>query len=280
LLGRALGQKLSEAFGQPVVIDNRPGAGGSIGTAAAAKAPADGYTLLLSYVGTFAISPWLSKDVGYDPIKDFSHISLATTQPNVVVVNPRVPANNLKELAALAKSHPDRLTYAAPSGIGQMGGELFQILSHTKMVFIPYKGGGPAAIDLVGGHIDLMYAGPSAFMPMIKSGKLRAIAVAGPNRVPAIPDVLTAKESGFPDFEVNGWYGVAAPANTPRDVIAKLNAEIARALAAPDVKDRLVTAGLDVKSSSPDAMESFVRAEHARWGKVIRTNAIKAEFAQ
>lgn len=276
-VARHVATELSAALGQQVVIENRPGAQGSVGAAAAAKAPPDGYTILLSFVGTLAMNPWIYKETGYDPLKDFAHITLATSQPPLVVVNPRVPASNLKELAALAKTRPDRLSYASSSSSGQLTGELFKLLTHTKLVHVPYKGGGPAMIDVVGGHVDLMFASPPSSMPMVKAGKLRAIAVAGPKRLAVLPDVMTAQESGFTNFEVNGWYGFAAPANTPREIIVRLNTEIARVLASPAVRDRLMAEGLEPKSNSPEEMTSYVRAEYERWGKVVKAARLNPE---
>jgi len=277
LLARTLGAKISEPLGQQVVVENRSGAQGNIGTSVAAKSPPDGYTILLSYVGTFAINPWLYQNVGYDPLKDFSHVSLATVQPYVVVVNPGVPVKNLKELADLARSRPDRLTFASSAAAGQLAGELFKILTNTKMLHIPYKGAGPAVIDLIGGHVDLMFASPTSSIPQVKGGKLRALAVTAPARISALPDVPTSKESGFPDFEISGWYGVAAPANTPRDIVMRLNSEFARALKSKDVREHLLTDGLEAKSSSPEEMAAFVKSEFDRWGKVVKASGMRVE---
>lgn len=277
LLARVIAQELTTALGQQVVVENRSGAQGSVGAAAVAKSPADGYTILLSFVGILAMNPWIYKETGYDPLKDFSHITLATSQPPLVVVNPRVPASNLKELAALAKARPDGLSFASSSSSSQLTGELFKLLSGTKIVHVPYKGGGPAMIDVVGGHVDLMFASPPSSMPMVKAGKLRAIAVAGPKRLAAIPEVMTARESGFPDFDVNGWYAVSAPANTPREIVARLNTEIGRVLNSATVRDRLMTDGLEPKTNSPEEMTSYVRAEYERWGKVVKAARLRPE---
>ena len=277
LLARIISQELASSLGQQVVIENRAGAQGNIGAAAVAKSPADGYTILLSFVGILAMNPWIHKDPGFDPFKDFSHITLATSQPPLVVVNPRVPATNLKELTALAKARPDGLSFASSSSSGQLTGELFKLLSGARIIHVPYKGGGPAMIDVVGGHVDLMFASPPSSMPMVKAGKLRAIAVAGPKRLPAIPNVMTAKESGFPEFDVNGWYAVSAPANTPREIVSRLNAEISRALNSAAVREKLMTEGLDPKTTSPEEMTTYLRAEYERWGKVVKAAQIKSE---
>jgi len=277
MAARTISAKLVEPLGQQVIVENRGGAQGSIGTAAAAKSSADGYTMLLSYVGTFAINPWLYKDVGYEPLKDFAHVTLITTQPYVVVVNPRVPAKNLKELAAIAKTKPDLLTFASSASVGQLAGELFKLLTNTKMLHVPYKGAGPAVIDLMGGHVDLMFASPTGSVPQVKSGKLRALAVTAPTRLSALPEVPTSRELGFPDFEISGWYGIAVPANVPKDIVAKLNNLIGRALEAADVKDRLMTQGLEAKGSSPEETTALAKSELDRWGKVIKASGVRGD---
>ena len=277
LLGRTLGLKLAAAMGQQVIVENRAGAQGNIGTVAGAKAAPDGYTIVLSYVGTFAMNPWLYKNVGFDPIKDFAQVSLASVQPYVVVVNPVVPVKNLKELGVLSRSSPERLSFGSSASAGQLAGEFFNVLTKSKMLHIPYKGAGPAMIDLLGGHIDLMFASPASSVPQVKSGKLRALAVTAPTRLTALPDVPTSRESGFGEFEINGWYGVAAPANTPRDIVVKLNTEIARALKTNDVQERLMNDGLEGKSNSADEMTAFVKSELDRWGQVIKAAGIRPE---
>ena len=277
LLARTLAAKISEPLGQQVVVENRPGAQGNIGTALAAKSAPDGYTIALSFVGTFAINPALYNNVGYDPLKDFSHVTLATVQPYVVVVNPGVPAKNLKELAALARTRADRLTFGSSAAAGQMAGELFKLLTKSKMIHVPYKGAGPAAIDLMGGHIDLMFSTPTGAVPHVKSGRIRALAVTAPTRLSALPEVLTSKESGFPEFEISGWYGVALPVNTPREIVMRLNSEITRALNSNDVRERLSMDGLEPKTNSPDEMTAFAKSEFDRWSKVVKASGTKAE---
>ncbi len=277
LLARTLSAKLSDPLGQQVVVENRPGAQGNIGTSIAAKSPPDGYTIVLSYVGTLAINPWLYKNVGYDPLKDFMQITIATVQPYVVVVNPRVPSANLKELATLARTQPDRLTFGSSAAAGQLAGELFKVLTKTKMVHVPYKGAGPAVIDLMGGHIDLMFSTPAASVPQVRAGRIRALAVTAPTRLSALPDVLTSRESGFPDFEIGGWYGVMAPANTPREMITRLHGEITRALKSNEVRQPLLAEGFETKSNSPEEMSAFVRSEYERWGKVVKASGAKSD---
>jgi len=277
LVGRAIAAKISEPLGQQVIVDNRPGAQGNVGTSVALKSPADGYTMVLSYVGTVAMNPWLYKSIGYDSQKDFAHISLATVQPYVVVANPVVPVKNLKELAALAKAQPGRLTFASSAAAGQLAGEFFKMLTNTSMLHIPFKGAGPAAINVMGGHVDLMFATPAGSVPQVKAGKLRALAVTASTRLDALPNVLTSKESGFPEFEISGWYGVAVPANTPKDIVMRLNTEIVNALKSSDVRDRLNNEGIEARSNSPDEMTAFAKSEYARWGKVIKSAGIKPE---
>ncbi len=275
-VARLVGQQLFEALGQQVVIDNRAGAQGNIGTAAVARAPADGYTILFSDFGLLAINPWVYNDVGFDPIKDFAQIGLVDTFPQIVVAHPGVPATNLKELAALAKAKPDRIVLAYAGVTGQLAGELFSILAGVKMLQVPYKGGGDAVTALLGGHVDVMIVIAPSAVPMVKAGKLRAIAVTGLTRLPSIPDVLTSKESGFPDFEVIGWHGLAAPANTPKDVVTRLNRDLNNVLRMPSVKDSFVARGFEAKSNSPEEMTNFVKSEHDRWGKVVKTAGIRA----
>lgn len=277
LVGRVVGLQLSEMYGQQVVIENRAGAQGNIGVVAVAKAPADGYAMLLFDAGVVTMNPWLYANVGFDPIKDFQYISLLAVQPILAVVNPGVPAKNLKELAALARAKPDLISFASGSGTGHLAGEFFKLLARVKMLHVPYKGGAPAAVDLAGGHVDLMFTAAPSAVPLVKAGKLRAIAVTGSTRLPALPDVLTSKESGFPDFEISGWNGLSVPANTPRDVIAKLNKDVANAIRMPAATDRLVSAGLEPKTGSPEEMTNMVKSELERWGKVVKAAGIKPQ---
>ncbi|MCC6535839.1 MAG: tripartite tricarboxylate transporter substrate binding protein [Burkholderiales bacterium] len=277
MAARTISAKLVEDLGQQIIIDNRGGAQGSIGTAVAAKAPADGYTMLLSYVGTFCINPFLYKEVGYDPLKDFAHVSLATVQPYVVVVHPGVPAKSLKDLVVLAKTRPDRLTFASSASVGQLAGEHFKLLTKTKMLHVPYKGAGPAVIDLMGGHVDLMFSSPTSAVPPVKSGRLRALAVTAPTRLNALPEVPTSRESGYPEFEISGWYGVAVPANTPKEIVHTLNGLLARALKSNEVRERLIREGLEAKANSPEEMTALVKSEVERWGSVVKASGAKAE---
>jgi tripartite-type tricarboxylate transporter receptor subunit TctC len=277
LFARLLASALTESLGQQVLVDNRAGAQGSIGLSLAAKSPPDGYTIALTEAGSVTMNPWLYANAGFDPVKDFSHISLGVTYPNVLVTNLGVPVKNLKELAALAKSKPGALTYASASALSQLTGALFQIVANVKMLEVPYKGAGPAAIDVAGGQVDMTFVTSASAIPMINAGKTRALVVTGPERLSALPNVPTSKESGFPAFVVLGWFGVATPANTPKDIIAKLNREIVAALKTPSIISKLQGAGLDPKSSSPEEMTEIVKADYVRWGKVVKTVGIKVQ---
>src|SRR6188474_359484 len=253
-LARALGQKISESLGHQVVIDNRTGANGNIGVEIAAKAPPDGHTIVLGYIANVAIMPSLYGKLPFDPVKDYEPVTLLATSPNVLVAHPSVKANNLKELIALAKAQPGKLNYASASvaSVGHLTGELVNQLAGVKMTHIAYKGSGQAVTDLLGGHIQLMYSGFSSVLPHIKSGKLKALAQTGAKRSPALPDVPTIAEQGFPKFEATAWYGVHAPAKTPKAIVSRLNAEIVKALKLPDVRERLTSLGFEIEGSTPE----------------------------
>lgn len=277
LFGRLLAQKISETWGHQVIVDTRPGAQGSLGTAQAARAAPDGYTLLLAQTGPFTINPFIYKNVGYDPIKDFNAVSLGTEQPYLVVVHPSVPARTLKELATLAKAQPGKMSFASSSSIAQLVGELFKLVTHSDILHIPYKGAGGASFDLLAGNVDLMFSTPTASMPHVVAGKLRALAITSTSRNPNLPDVPTSKESGFPEFEATGWYGISVPASTPRDVIFRLNAEISRVLALPEVKVRLDSGGLNASPSSPEQFAALIKRDYDRWGKVVKSIGMSAD---
>ena len=225
LVARTLGQKLTDAWNQQVIIENRPGAQGNVGTAAASKAPADGYTIVLGYVGALCINPFLYPNAGFDPNRDFAPITLATQQPYLIVVHPSVPAKSIKELIALAKTNPGKLSFGSSGSLPQLAGELMKYMAGIDMVHVPYKGAGPALIDLIGGQLDLTFTTPAGPLPFIRSGRLRVLAVTSSTRTDIVPDAPTVVEAGIPGFEVTGWYGVLAPAGTPKEVVARLNAE-------------------------------------------------------
>lgn len=279
ITSRALAQKLTVALGQQVIVDNRGGAGGMLGVDLAAKSPPDGYTLVLGTIGPIAINPSLLSKMPYDPLKDLAPISQAAVAVNVLVVHPSLPAKSVKELVAIAKARPTDLNYGS-SGSGaadHLAGELFNAMVKVKMTHIPYKGGAPAMLDLVSGNVQLVFSTLSTATAAIDGGKVRALAVAGSKRFEGMPDLPTMSEAGLKGFEVNNWYGLFAPAGTAKDIIAKANAETVKALAAPDVKKRLMDAGIIAVSSSPEGFSSYIRAETAKWGKVIKEAGIKLE---
>lgn len=278
IVARILAQRLAVQIGQPVVVDNRAGAGGNLGAEVAARAPADGYTL---FMGTPAhtINPSLYRRLAYDLLKDFAPIGLVTTGQYVLVVNPSVPARDLKSLIALARARPGQLTYAS-AGTGNathLAGELLRAQAKVDLLHVPYKGSGPALADVVGGHADTMFSNLTAALPFIKSGKLRAIAVGGASRAAAAPAVPTLRESGLPAYEINAWFGLLAPAGTAPEIVARLNAELAAALKAPEVRERLAGEGAEPAPGTPEQFARLLRAEVALWAQVVRSAAITPE---
>ncbi len=277
-LARILGAKLTEYWGQQVIIDNRAGAQGSVGTAAGAKAAPDGYTITLAHSGSLAINPHLYSNPGYDTLKDFAAVSGGVTMPFILVVHPSVPVKTMRELALLAKQHPGELTFASSSSGPQLAGELFRLTTGTNMVHVPYKGGAQAVIALLSGEVGIMFTVPFPTVPYVKSGKLRAVTLLGAKRIEAMPDVPSAIEAGYPALSnVNEWYGVVVPAATPHDVIAKLNAAIVRALNSPDVLARIHALGQYPAPSTPAEFSEFIRADYERWGKVVKASGAKVD---
>lgn len=271
IVARIVGAQLGEAWGQPVVVDNRGGAGGVIGTDLGAKAPPDGYTLLMANVN-FATNPALVKKLPYDTLRDFQPVSLLATSPSVLVVHPAFPANSVKELIAVAQSKPGQLNYSS-SGAGTTGHiamELFKQIARVDMVPVHYKGGGPALIDLVAGRVSPGFATILSVIPHLKAGRLRALAVSTPKRSSALPDTPTVAEAGLPGYEFTGWWGMVVPANTPRQVVSKLNAELGRQLAQPEVRGNLVKQGADPEHTSPDQFSAYIKSEIAKWTKVVK----------
>jgi tripartite-type tricarboxylate transporter receptor subunit TctC len=278
ILGRLVAERLSASLGQPVVIDNRGGAGGNLGAAEAARAAPDGHTLILAAT-TLAISPSLYAKLGFDPQKDFAPISLVATVPNVMITHPSVPAQTLKEFIALAKAKPGAMNFGS-GGTGtsnHLGGELFNIVAGVKLVHVPYKGVNLAMNDVLGGNVQLVLIGIPAAAPNIKAGKLRALAVLARERSAALPDVPTAAEAGLPDFDVTTWYGVLAPAGTPRPIVTRLNGELVRIMHSPDLKERLATMATEPRTSTPEEFAAYIGEERARWAEVVRKTGIKAE---
>jgi tripartite-type tricarboxylate transporter receptor subunit TctC len=275
---RVLGAKLTELWGQQVIVDNRGGAQGNIGTALGAKAAPDGHTLTLAHQGALVVNPHLYPNTGYDTLRDFAAVSLGTEMAFILVTHPSVPAKTMKELAELARKSPGKITFASTSAAPHLVGELFKLTTGTNMLHVPYKGGGPAVIDLLAGHVNIMFSNPTSTVPHVKSGKLRALGVMDSRRNEALPDVPTAIEAGYPALgKIIEWYGVVVPAATPRTVIAKLNADIVRALKAPDAAARIQAMGQGVSPSTPEAFSKLIRDEYARWGKVVKESGAKVE---
>ncbi len=278
-LARIFAVKLGERLGQPVVVENKPGAGTLIGTEMAAKAPGDGYTFLLSSIVTHALAPALYAKVPYDPLKDFVPVTILAVAPTVLIINKDLPVNSLQELTALAKAHPGKYTFAS-GGNGttpHVSGEIYKSMTATDLLHIPYKGGGPALTDLMGGQVNMMFDTAASAMPHVRSGKLRAIAIATPKRHPDYPDLPTFAEQGMPDYAINSWYSLHAPAGTPRDIVLRVHGEIVAILKLPDVAERLKVLNAEPGGMPPDEFDAFVRSELARYGTVIRKAGIKLE---
>lgn len=278
ILGRAVGQKLSEGLAQPVVVENRPGAGGNIGTEFAAKQPHDGYTIAL-VSPALIYSPSLYKKLGYDPVRDFAPISLVAQIPNVLLVHPTVPAKSLKELVQLAKAHPGKLNFGSGGlGTGQhLGAETLKVIAKINMVHVPYKGSNQAMMSMLGGEVDMVIIGIPPALQQIQTGRVRALAVLATTRSPALPNVPTSKESGFPGYEVLSWYGVVAPAGTPRDIVNRLNSELVKIMKSPQGRERIVAAGFDTMTSTPEQFAEFIKTEIARGARLIKAAGIQPE---
>ena len=278
ITARAISPKLTAALGQQVIVDNRAGAAGSVASEIVAKSAADGYTIMVGSIGGLAVNTHLYKNLGYDPLRDHAAITWATSGSNVLVVHPSVQAKSVKELIALAKAQPGKLSYGS-SGAGNAGhlaGELFNGMAGVKMVHIPYKGGAPAMIDLLAGQIQLIFSSAPTAVPQVKNGKIRGLAVTTTKRSVVLPDLPTVAEAGLPGFEADNWYGVVTVAKTPRPIIDRLNAEIVKALHAPEVKQLLLTQGLEVRTSTPTEFGTYIRSEFDKWAKVIKTAGIVA----
>ncbi len=282
VLARAIGQELHRTLGQPVIIDNVPGAGGVLGGEKAARSAPDGYTLFMGHLGTLAVNPWLYPKMGYDPIKSFTPVAWVARVPNILVVNPAVPAKSLADLVALAKSKPGELAY----GSGGNGSAAHITVEYLKMqtgmtlMHVPYKGTAPSVTDLLGGQVQVLFTGAPALIPHIKSGRMRALAVSSPKRLAVLPDVPTVSESGVPGtrgFEADQWYGLVAPAGTPANIVAMLNAQVNKALESDEVRKRLATEGAEPTPTTPQAFGQLIAQDLARWEKVVTAAKIKAE---
>ena len=278
IMARFVGQKLAESMGQPFIIENRPGAGSNIATHFAAQAAPDGYTIFVPTIAN-AINATLYKNLQFDVLRDFSPVILAATAPNLLIVNPKVPANTVQEFIALAKKQPGKLTIGS-SGIGtspQMSGELFRRRAGIDLLPVPYKGGPEATAALLGGQIDSLFAITSTALPHIAAGRVRALAVTSRARSPLLPNVPTVAESGMPGFEAVTWFGFAVPTGTPRPIIDRLNVEIGKALAMPDVKQKLSAQGIDVAGGTPEQFGAYMRDEFAKWGQLVKDSGAKVE---
>ncbi len=278
VVARILSQKLSASLGQQVVIENKPGAGSTIGTDFVAKAPPDGYTLLM-VSSTHVISPWLYKNLPYDPLKSFAVVSKLADSPYVLLVNPKVPVKNVQEFIALAKSQPEKIHYAS-SGNGSaqhMMGGLFVALTGAPLKHVPYRGSGGAATDLVAGVVESSFAGVPNALAQVPAGRLKALAVTTSKRAPQLPDVPTMQEAGVGDYDASVWLALLAPAGTPHDIVMKLNAEVAKLLNAPDTKKALSDAGVEAEASTPQDMAAAMAVELARWGKVVKETGVKLD---
>lgn len=279
ILARAIGQKLTDALGQPVIVENKPGANGNLGADLVAKSAPDGYTFLLCDIGALAISPSLYK-LPFDPVVDFAPVTMVAYSPHILVVHPSVPVANTKELIALAKSKPGKLNFAASSlgSAPHLAGIEFASRAGIEWVYIPYKGGAQAITDMAGGQADVMFNGMLATYPHVKSGKLKLLAVSSSKRMSAIPEVPTVAETaGLEGFQTGSWQGILAPPGTPKEIVARLSSEVVRILSTPEMTERLNAQGAEVYTNTPDQFAVFIRDEKARWAKVVKAADLKLE---
>lgn len=278
ILARAVGARFTEAWGQAVVVENRAGAGTNIGSEIAAKSPPDGYTLFMPTVAN-AINVTLYPKLSYDPFRDFTYVTNIAKVPGIVVVHPSVPAKNIKELIALARANPNQLRHGS-TGIGSphhLAGELFKTMAGVKMIHVPYKGASPALVDVVAGHIEIYFGAFVSTLPHVKSGRVRALGVTSLKRVAVTPEIATIDEQGLKGFETGSWFGVAVPAGTPRDIVNKLHAEVARIIKMPEVTDRIASEGAEFVGDTPEQFTAFFKAEVAKWGKAVTVSGAKPE---
>jgi tripartite-type tricarboxylate transporter receptor subunit TctC len=277
ILARTIGQKLTDAWGQPVVVDARPGAGGSIGTEAAAKSPADGYTLVMGTNATFGINVSLYNKLPYDPVKDFTPIALLANLPYMVLAHPSFPANSIPELVAMAKAQPGKLDLAGGVSTAQLATELLNSMAGIKLTYIPYKSTPPALSDVLAAQVLLLIADPAVALSHIRSGKLKVLGVTASKRIGPLPEVPTLAEMGLPGYDVVAWWGVMAPAGTPKDIVTRLNGELLRILRMPDVKERLAGMGIEPLGSSPEQLGAYVQAEIPKWAKAVKAAGIQPQ---
>lgn len=279
ILARSIGQELTKAWGQAVIIDNIPGAGGSVGADKVAKAPADGYTLLMGHIGTLGVNPSLYPNLPYDAVKSFAPVAWVARVPNVLVVHPSVPAMSVKELVAYAKANPGKLNYGSGGNgsAANLATEYFKLQTGASIVHIPYRGTAPAVTDLMGGQIQVLFTGAPAVLGQIKNRQLRPLAVSSPKRLDALPDLPTVAELGYKDFEADQWYGIVAPAGTPRDIVMKLNAQINQSLGTAELKTRMTSEGAIATPTTPEVFGQLIVREIARWKPVIQSGRVRAD---
>jgi len=278
-VGRAIAQKVGDAWGQSVVVDNRPGAGGNIGADLVAKSAPDGYTVVMGALSTHAVNPSLYPSMPYDAVKDFAPITLVAITPNVLVVNPSLPVHSVQELIAYAKAHPGKLSFGSGSNgsAGHLAGELFKVDAGVDMVHVPYRGAAPAMQALLAGDTQLMFDNLASAMPQVRAGKLRALAVTTAKRSPLVPELPTMAEAGLKDFDIATWFGLLAPAGTPQPVIAKWNAEVSRILAAPDMRERLALQGAEAAPTTPEQFARFIAAEVPKYARIVKASGAKVD---
>ena len=279
IVGRAIAQKLTDAWGQSVVVDNRPGAGGNIGADLVAKAAPDGYTIVMGALSTHAVNPSLYAKMPYDAIADFAPITLVAVTPNVLVVNAALPVNSAKEFIAYAKANSGKLAFGSGSNgsAGHLAGELFKVDTGTDITHIPYKGGAPATQALLAGDTQFMFDNLANAMPQVKAGKLKALAVTTAERSKLAPDLPTMAEAGLPGFDISTWFGLFAPAGTPKEIIAKWNAEVAKILNSPEMRDKLIAQGAEPSPTSPEQFAAFVKSEIPKYAKIIKASGAKVD---
>jgi len=279
VIARTIGQKATEDWGQPVIVDNRPGAGGDIGADIVAKSAPDGYTIVMGALSTHAVNVTLYGNLPYDPIKDFAPIGLVAITPNVLVLNPNVPATSVQELIRYAKANPGKLSFGSGSNgsAGHLAGELFKVDAGVDMVHVPYKGGAPAMQDLLAGQIQLMFDNLANSMPQVKAGKLKALAVTTAKRSSLVPDLPTLTEAGVPNFDIYTWFGLLAPAGTPKDIIAKWNAELVKILGTPEVKERLLAQGAEPAPGTPEQFAALIKSEIPKYAKIVKDSGAKVD---
>jgi tripartite-type tricarboxylate transporter receptor subunit TctC len=279
IIARVVGQRMAELLGQPVLIDNRAGAGGMLGTDAVAKAAPDGYTIAITSAGALAISASLQEKMPYDPVRDLKAITLVAKVPELLVVATGVPANNLQELVALAKAKPGQLNFGSsgPGSMPHLAGELFKLTAGIDIVHVPYRGAAPAVNDLLGQQVQMVFLDLPVLLPHVQSGKVRPIALGGRTRVPILKDVPTTADAGMPQVEAENWYGMVAPAATPPAVVARLHKAAVEAMRSPEVQDKLAAQGAILVGDTPEEFAAYIRAEIDKWGRVVKSAGVKAE---